>query len=146
MVCVEFFLASWRSLDKFWTPLYFSRQLLACSWLIFFSPRIGKSTQESSTSKQEDIKKLLRRRQEAPRHVKKCHEVSKEEEVSIIFLKIPIKMSWLFPIDQEYWRSAKKSLRMIKNSSSTRFLFKICTVGQLLLDGQPEFNRIINNN
>ena len=35
MLCWKFFKASWRSLDRFVTPLDFSR-LLACSWLIYF--------------------------------------------------------------------------------------------------------------
>ena len=97
MLCVEFFMASWRSLDRFLTPLDFSRRLLACSWLVSVFPRIGKSTQESSRSKQEDIKKLLKRRQEAPRHVKTVTKCQKEEEVSIIFLKISKKNVLVLP-------------------------------------------------
>ena len=141
-----------KSLDRFLTPLDFSRRLLACFWLIFF-PRIGKSAQESSRSKQEDIKKLLRRRREAPRHVKKCYEVSKRRRsVNNFFLNF--KKFLVFPdrsrilkkcyeVNQEV--SKEPSSRMIKTSSSARFLFKFVKVG-LLLDGQPEFSRIINKN
>ena len=147
-ILLGFLAESWQVLDS---SLLFATT--SCLFLTdFFFPRIGKSTQESSRSKQEDIKKLLRRRQEAPRHVKKCHEVSKEEEVSRIFLKIsknvlalPDRSRNTEEVLRSYQEVFKKSLRMIKNSSSARFLFKIHTVGQLL-DGQPEFNRIINKN
>ena len=79
--------------------------LLVPDWFLF-----SKNRQVYSRSKQEDIKKLLRRRQEAPRHVKKCHEVSKRRRsVKNIFGEK--KKSWSFPIDQEYCRSAKKLSR-----------------------------------
>ena len=81
-----------------------------------------------------------------PRSVTKCQ---KEEEVSIFFVVENLGPSRSIKNTEEVLRSyqevSKKSLRMIKNSSSARFLFKFVKVGQLL-DGQPEFNRIINKN
>ena len=143
-----FLAESWKVLDSSWLFATTS-----CLFLTdFFFPRIGKSTQESSRSKQEDIKKLLRRRQEAPRHVKNCHEVSKRRRsVKNIFenFKKNLGPSRSIKNTEEVLRSyqevSKKSLRMIKNLSSARFLFKFVKMGQLL-DGQPEFNRIINQN
>ena len=82
------------------------------------------------------------------RSVTKCQ---KEEEVSRIFVKISKNLSLSRSIKnteevlRNYHEISKKLLRMIKNSSSARFLFIIRTVGQLL-DGQPKCNRIINKN
>ena len=125
--------------------------LLVLEWFLFFP----KNRQVYSRI----IKRQTRRHQEAAetppriaRHVKKCHEVSKRRRsVKNIFenFKKCLGPSRSIKNTEEVLRSyqevSKKSLRMIKNSSSAGFLFKIRTVGQLL-DGQPEFNRIINKN
>ena len=142
-----FLAESWQVLDSSWLFATTS-----CLFLTdFFFPRISKSTQESSRSKQKDIKKLLRCRQEAPKHVKKCHKVSRRRSVKNIFenfkkiLGPSRSIKNIEEVLRRYQEVSKKSLRMIKNSSSARFLFKFVKVGQLL-DGQPEFNRIINKN
>ena len=81
-------MASWRSLDRFLTPLDFLWRLPACSWgswlISFFSSKNRQVYSRIIKKQQEDIKKLLRRRQEAPRHVKKCHEVSRRRSVKNI--------------------------------------------------------------
>ena len=106
------------------------------------------------------IKKQTRRHQEAaktraktaPRHVKKCYEVSRRRRsVDNIFENFKKNLGPSRSIKntegvlRSYQEVSKKSLRMIENASSARFLFKFVKVGQLL-DGKPEFNRIINQN
>ena len=116
-----FLAESWQVLDSSW--LFGTT---SCLFLTnFFFPRIGKSTQESSRSKKGDIKKLLRR---AAKYSKTCQEVSrsvkKKKKCQEYFWKFQ-KMSWSFPIDQEYWRSAKKLSRslqeVIKNDQELKF-------------------------
>ena len=124
MLCVEFFMASWRSLDRFLTPLDFSRRLLACSWLISFfqeSASLLKNHQEAN-------KKTPRSCWDAAKNTKTCQEVSrsdkKKKKCQEYFWKFQ-NMSWSFPIDQEYWRSAKKLSRslqeVIKNDQELKF-------------------------
>ena len=150
MLCVEFFMASWRSLDRFLTPLDFSR-LLACSWLIIFfqeSASLLKNHQKANKKTPRSCWDAAKKHQDMSISVTKYQK--EEEEVSRIFLKVSKKclgpsrsINNTKEVLRGYQEVSKKSLRMIKNSSSAQFLFKIRTVGQLL-DGQPEFNRIIN--
>ena len=150
---MEFFMASWRSLDRFLTPLDFRDDfLLVPDWFLFFqeSASLLKNHQEANKKTSKSCWDAAKKHQDMSRSVTKCQ---KEEEVSRIFLKISTTKN-LGPsrsikntaeVLRSYQEVSKKSLRMIKNSSSARFLFKFVKVGQLL-DGQPEFNRIINKN
>ena len=134
-----------------WLLLTFRNDfLLVPGWFLFI--------QESQVCSR-IIKKQTRTHQEAagtpPRCTKTCPEVSKRRRRSVKkFLKIAKKNlgpSRSINNNEEMVRSyeevSKKPSRLIKNSSSARFLFKFVKVGQLL-DGQPEFSRTtcINKN
>ena len=113
MLCVEFCMASWRSLDRFLTPLDFSRRLLACSWLISF-------VQESA--------RLLRNHQEANKKTSRsCWDAAKKhQDMSRKVLKISKKIlgpsrsikntKEVLRSDQEVFKKWSRSLhKVIKN-------------------------------
>ena len=93
-----------------WKPLDFSRRLLACSWLISFfqeSASLLKNHQEANKKTSRSCWDAAKKHQDMSRSVTKCQE---EEEVSRNFWKFQ-KISWSFPIHQEYWRSARKLIK-----------------------------------
>ena len=125
-----FLVESWQVRDSSWLFATTS-----CLFLtdFFFPQELGsllKNHQKANKKTSRSCWDASKKHQDMSRSVTNCQFFSPKE-------------SWTFPIDQEYWRSAKKLSK--KSPRSHQKLSRTQLKGQLL-DGQPEIRRIIRRN